>query len=96
MTRDIRAFASNAEIATTLLRSLQHGSVRIVLTPTPTVSEDGILRIDLNISPQISDVDGLEEYRRLWDLIIARAAPQFTADLASAIEASLRATRRPE
>lgn len=94
--KEICAFPSNADVATTLLRSLQHGVMRIVLKPSPIITGDGILSIDLDISPQVDGGDGAEEYRRLWDSIIARAAPRLAIDLASAIETELRAHRRPE
>ena len=93
---DIRAFASEADLAVTLLQSIQHDSTRIVITPTPTVNQHGILHVDLDISPRIADVDGVETYRRIWDAIVARAAPQLTAVLATAIEVWLRAGHRPE
>ena len=66
------------------------------MTPIPTVTEAGILQIDLDVSAVIEDVDGAEDYRRLWDGFVDRAAPQLTVDLASAIETSFRAARRPE
>ena len=95
-TREIRAFPSDAEITTTLLRSLQHGVMRIVFKPSPAISEDGILSIDLEISPEIDGGDGAEEYCRLWEAIIARVAPRFAIDLASAIQTELRVLRPSE
>lgn len=94
--RDIRGSASNTEATVTLFRSVQPETLRIVLTPIARVSEDGILYINLDISPEIRDGSGLEEYNRLWREVIARAAPQLTADLASGIEASLSVFQRSE
>ena len=92
-TREIRAFARNAEITTTLFRSVQEGSTRIVLTPSATVTEAGILEINLNVSAEVGDAADGEEYRRLWDGFITNAAPRFTGELAIAIEASLQGRR---
>ena len=89
VTRDIRGFVSNTEAAVTLFRSVQPESMRVVVAPVGTVSDDGILYINLDISPEIRDQNGLEEYDRFWREVITRAAPQLTVDLASAIEATL-------
>ena len=58
---DIRSFASDIDLATMLFQSIQHDSTHIAITPTPTISDHGILHIDLDISPQIGDVDGADE-----------------------------------
>ena len=94
--RNIRAFTSNVDTAATLFRSVQHNATRIVLNLTPTISEHGILHIDLAISAQINDVEQADDYRRIWDAIVARTAEQITTNIAFAIEGFLRTPHESE
>ena len=94
--RDIRASPLDIGAATTLFRSVQHGHRSITLTHTATVSEDGILYVDVKMSQETGDHSISDESDRLWDTVLAIAAPHLASDLASAIGASVRMLRRSD
>lgn len=85
----IRAPALKRERIATLIRSLEGGSPRIILTPAMTLDERGAIVIDLTIACETKDVDTGKEFQRFWGAVVNRSAMSLTKRLAVAIEDEL-------
>ena len=86
----IRALVTDAEAVKTLLRSMDGGEARIIITPTITEGADSTLSIDLAFRCETADVEGADEFRRLWEGVIQRSAQFFPEGLGLSIEKEIR------
>ena len=86
----IRALVTDAEPVNVLLRSMDEGDVRIVMIPRVTQGPDNTLSIDLAFRCDAADVDGANDFRRLWGGIIQRAADNLMKELSVGIEQEIR------
>lgn len=85
----IRAPLLKRDKVTTLMRSLDNGSPRIVLTPAMTLNECGAIVFNLTIACETKDADAEKEFQRFWSAVVERLAMPFTRQLGVAIEDEL-------
>lgn len=88
----IRALVTDAEAVKTLIKSMDEGNAKLCIVPTLTEGAEHTLSINLAFHCETGDVEGADQFRRLWEGVMQRAAVTLLERIGISIETEIRET----